>query len=190
MTQNPAAPDAPEPDDKDWTWVLDRSCSECGYDSASIARESVAARLLGATPRWQSALARKDATDRPAPQTWSVLEYGCHVRDVHRMFGERARLILTENDPEFANWDQDETALLQEYWKARPAEVAPEIVEAAVAAAETSPACRPGSGQGPDAGATVPPSPWKHLPSTTCTTSSIICTTSAPEQSGGSPWAT
>jgi len=135
MTQNPAAPDAPEPDDKDWTWVLDRSCSECGYDSASIARESVAARLLDATPRWQSTLARKDATDRPAPQTWSVLEYGCHVRDVHRMFGERARLILTENDPEFANWDQDETALLQEYWKARPAEVAPEIVEAAVAAA-------------------------------------------------------
>ncbi|MGI8589382.1 MAG: DinB family protein [Nakamurella sp.] len=135
MTQNPAAPDAPEPDDKDWTWVLDRSCSECGYDSASIARESVAARLLGATPRWQSALARKDATDRPAPQTWSVLEYGCHVRDVHRMFGERARLILTENDPEFANWDQDETALSQEYWKARPAVVAPEIVEAAAAAA-------------------------------------------------------
>lgn len=26
------------PDTKDWTWVLERACPECGFDASSFAR--------------------------------------------------------------------------------------------------------------------------------------------------------
>ena len=78
-------------------------------------------------------LAARDAAARPGP-VWSPLEYACHVRDVHRVFGERVRLMLAEDDPLFANWDQDETALAERYGEQDPAAVADELVEAAEAA--------------------------------------------------------
>ena len=28
------------PDDKDWTWVLQRECPECGFDASSLPPES------------------------------------------------------------------------------------------------------------------------------------------------------
>ncbi|WNB85705.1 DinB family protein [Cellulomonas sp. ATA003] len=60
-----------------------------------------------------------------------MLEYGAHVRDVHRLFGERVRLVLTANDPVFANWDQDETAVVERYAEQDPAVVAAELARAA-----------------------------------------------------------
>ena len=45
------------------------------------------------------------------PSVWSTLEYGCHIRDVHRIFNDRVRLMLDEDEPLFPNWDQDETAI-------------------------------------------------------------------------------
>ena len=38
-----------EPDAKDWTWVLDRPCPECGFDARAFPREEVGAML-----RWWS----------------------------------------------------------------------------------------------------------------------------------------
>jgi hypothetical protein len=135
VTQSFGAPAAPEPDDKDWTWVLNRVCPECEYDPSTVDRELISADLLATTPRWQAALAREEAPARPSPDVWSVVEYACHVRDVHRLFRLRAQLILDENDPEFANWDQDETAIADRYWAADPAVVADELDHAAAAAA-------------------------------------------------------
>src|SRR6187551_2418321 len=37
----------------------------------------------------------------PTPQVWSPLEYACHVRDVHRVFGERVQMMLAVDDPLF-----------------------------------------------------------------------------------------
>jgi hypothetical protein len=120
-------PSQPVPDGKDWTWVLGVPCPECGYDAATVGRESIAERLLAATPRWQAALSRPGVATRPQPQTWSVLEYACHTRDVHTIFGERARLIQGHDDPAFANWDQDVTALEKRYWEADPVQVSAEL---------------------------------------------------------------
>jgi hypothetical protein len=128
-------PPLPEPDAKDWTWVLERPCGECGFDPAAITREDIANELLATTPRWQTALSRTDVGVRLNPATWSVLEYGCHARDVHIIFGARARLMLSEDNPEFENWDQDQTALEKRYWTADPGEVAEEIDVAGQAAA-------------------------------------------------------
>ncbi|MDP3894119.1 DinB family protein, partial [Nocardioides sp.] len=68
---------------------------------------------------------------RPRVDRWSVLEYACHVRDVHRIFEERLALMLGQDDPLFANWDQDETAVTDRYAEQDPAVVLPDLVAAA-----------------------------------------------------------
>ena len=73
---------------------------------------------------------------RPRPDVWSTLEYGCHVRDVHRIFAERVRLMLTQDEPRFSNWDQDETAVTDDYASQDPVRVAAELSDAAAAAAD------------------------------------------------------
>ncbi|HWI33377.1 MAG TPA: DinB family protein, partial [Lapillicoccus sp.] len=78
-----ADPQPPEPDDKDWTWTLQRPCPECGFDAAGIEPVAIPALVRDAASRWPDVLARPDATIRPAPRAWSPLEYACHVRDVH-----------------------------------------------------------------------------------------------------------
>lgn len=68
---------------------------------------------------------------RPRPEVWSDLEYACHVRDVFRLFAVRLDLMLTQDDPLFANWNQDETAVAEQYGTQDPAVVAVELAEAA-----------------------------------------------------------
>jgi DinB superfamily len=143
-------PPAPVPDEKDWTWVLDRPCQECGFDAAATPTGDMARRLRAVAAAFAVGLQRPDARERPEPEVWSALEYGCHVRDVCRIFGERIHLMLTEDDPVFANWDQDATAVTERYWAQEPAVVAGELVASAQAVAaviervETAQWSRPG----------------------------------------------
>ena len=81
-------------------------------------------------------LNRADVRRRPAVGVWSPLEYGCHVRDVHRTMHGRVVLMLEQDAPTFANWDQDATAVDGRYGEQDPAAVADELVAAAVRAAE------------------------------------------------------
>jgi hypothetical protein len=124
-------PSTPEPDDKDWTWVLDRPCPDCGYDAAAVARDEFGSEALAAVAALRVALAGTDATARPDLTVWSPLEYGAHVRDVCVLFRTRLNLLLDEDDPMFANWDQDETALTERYWEQNPALVSTELDAAA-----------------------------------------------------------
>jgi hypothetical protein len=123
-------PAVPIPDDKDWTWVLDSPCPDCGFDARAITGADVAGLVLETIPRWQHALTDVRARSRPAPEIWSPLEYGCHIRDVFVLFGQRAQLLLDQDDPLFANWDQDETALAERYWEQSPSVVAVELAAA------------------------------------------------------------
>ena len=126
-----------EPDTKDWTWVLSETCPECGLTAAAVAPTEVAGRVLADLPRWETVLTRVEARVRPAPTTWSPSEYACHVRDVFVMFEGRLRLMLEEDDPLFANWDQDETALAEDYAAQLPSEVSTQLVAAGRAIAAT-----------------------------------------------------
>ena len=125
-----------EPDTKDWTWVLERRCPECGFDAPAVDRDDLAERLRASARPWPQVLADPDCAVRPADNIWSPLEYACHVRDVHRLFEQRLGLILTEDDPQFANWDQDATAVESRYQEQDPQTVARELVEAAEAVAD------------------------------------------------------
>ena len=121
------------PDTKDWTWVLSQSCDECGADVGAVDPTSVAEALRDNASEWLLVLAREGVTVRPAANVWSPLEYGCHVRDVHRVFDGRVRLMLEQDDPPFENWDQD--AASAGYGDEQADVVARELAAAATAVA-------------------------------------------------------
>ena len=85
------------PDSKDWTWVLDRPCPECGFEAAGTHDVPHAVRTNAAS--WQAVLRRPDVRTRPQPDVCYPLEYACHVRDVLRLYDERLVLMLEQDDP-------------------------------------------------------------------------------------------
>jgi len=125
-----------EPDSKDWTWVLGERCPECGLAAGDVVPTDIADRTRADLPRWEAVLARPDARERPSASVWSPTEYACHVRDVFELFGERVQLMLAEDDPQFANWDQDETAVADDYASQDPSVVSGQLVAAGEALAE------------------------------------------------------
>jgi DinB family protein len=120
-------PLSPPVDDKDWTWVLERPCPECGFDASTVT--DVPARTRAAVEAIRAALTRPGAAERPSPHVWSPLEYACHARDVCIVFGARLAAMRGTTDPLFVNWDQDETAQAERYWEQDPAQVSRELAE-------------------------------------------------------------
>jgi DinB superfamily len=123
--------DAVPRDDKDWTWVLQRVCPECGFDAPSLDVHDIPELVRENAASWRAVLARPHVRRRPRPGVWSPLEYGCHVRDVFHLYERRLQLMLAEEDPLFANWDQDATAVAERYDEQEPAVVAAELLQAA-----------------------------------------------------------
>jgi hypothetical protein len=121
---NHDGPAAIGPDTKSWTWVLDQACPECGLDLSTFTGREVPTMIRDSVPRWRTVLARADVRKRPEATVWSPLEYACHARDVFRVFRTRVGLMLTEDSPVFARWDQDEAANRGHYWEEDPATVA------------------------------------------------------------------
>jgi DinB superfamily len=120
------------PDAKDWTWVLDRTCPECSFDTRSFPRAAVPQLLRDNAAAWSALLAGPvDLRRRPRPGVWSPLEYACHVRDVCRIYTYRLDLMLSQDDPTFPNWDQDATAVAERYAEQDPATVRQELTVAA-----------------------------------------------------------
>lgn len=121
-----------EPDTKDWTWTLTRRCDDCGLLASEIEAGALAERAFVAAEEWVQILTSSPAAAaRPAPEVWSALEYGAHVRDVYRRFTARLGRMLDEDDPIFENWDQDQTAIEDGYAEQDPELVADELEAAA-----------------------------------------------------------
>ena len=119
------------PDTKNWTWVVERPCPECGHDSATVGRDDVAPIIRANAQRWARVLALGDTVHRrPRPDRWSPLEYACHVRDVFRIYDHRLARMLTEDDPTYLNWDQDATAIDERYGEQDPAVVTTDLTAA------------------------------------------------------------
>ena len=120
------------PDSKDWTWVLQRPCPECGLDTSSFALAAIPDMIRGNAAQWHALLTGPgEYRDRPEPTKWSALEYACHVRDVLRLYDTRLTLMLTVDGPHYPNWDQDATAIEDRYADQEPPYVATELVSAA-----------------------------------------------------------
>lgn len=125
------------PDTKDWTWVLDRVCPDCAYDSSAPSRDELGTVAGSLGERWTRVLlAVPEPRTRPDPAVWSPLEYACHVRDVLELAVYRSELMLREDDPLFENWDQDATAVDDDYAGQEPALVLEQVRAAAGAYSE------------------------------------------------------
>lgn len=145
------------PDVKNWTWVLERPCPECGFDPESITYAAVPGVAREYAGRLSATLERPGAAARPDDSTWSALEYAAHVRDVCRIFTYRAAIAArteavdpqvpafdakgldatetADGIPVFSNWDQDVTAIADRYDQQDPSRVATELTDAADAVA-------------------------------------------------------
>ncbi len=133
---NQPQPPPAEADDKDWTWVLERPCPDCGADVGDLTVAEVATLNRDIAAGFAEVLhTRPDVASRPSPETWSPLEYAAHVRDVFRLFSTRLELMLTEENPEFANWNPNETQEAERYDLLDPEVVAEELVADAEALA-------------------------------------------------------
>ncbi|GAA2031490.1 DinB family protein [Catenulispora yoronensis] len=130
------------PDTKNWTWVLERPCPECAFDASVIAPGDVPTLLRTNAEAWRALLAAGIAAGpdglrtRPEPAKWSPLEYSCHVRDCNEVYFTRVGLMLEQDDPQYPNWDQDETAVAEKYNEQDPEQVLAALVATAEQLAE------------------------------------------------------
>lgn len=126
------APQPGQPDDKDWTWVLERPCPDCGAEVGALTTTQAASLNRSNAAAWAQLLTGADnVRERPAPDVWSPLEYAAHVRDVFELFLVRLELMLSEDNPIFANWNPNETAEAERYDLQDPNTVAVELTKAA-----------------------------------------------------------
>lgn len=124
-----------EPDTKDWTWVLEKTCEECGFDVRSFPREQTGELIRENVIEWKELLAHPKVSERPSDDRWSGLEYGCHVRHVFILYDERLQMMLEQDDPTYPNWDQDEAAKSGNYAVQDPHRVSAELAAAGAALA-------------------------------------------------------
>src|SRR5262249_52277705 len=115
--------------------TLSESCADCGFIYAQTRTELLAwlqSDINAFVARFEGIDASRVRV-RPEPDTWSPLEYACHVRDVLRVMRERIDLAQREFEPTFTPMRRDERAVEERYNEQDPAVVAKEITEAGTA---------------------------------------------------------
>jgi hypothetical protein len=110
-------------------------CEQCGFVYGSIGVTDIPDAIRALSLQWRDALLETDVVGlvrmRPAPDVWSALEYGCHVRDVWLVQRDRAIVALMEDTPSYARMFRDERTSLAGYQREDATEVAGELVMAA-----------------------------------------------------------
>ena len=74
---------------------------------------SLGGQLLELAGSWRTFLTAADddsVRKNPAPGIFSPIQYGAHVRDIQRVYGDRILLMLTEENPVFPQFNPDEDA--------------------------------------------------------------------------------
>jgi len=80
---------------------------------------------------WRELLGRGAAVHRLSDddqRTWTPLQYGCHVRDVCKMYEDRSRQMLKKRKPPtFTDWDYEAEVVKSDYAAQDPDKVAYEL---------------------------------------------------------------
>ncbi len=74
-------------------------------------RASLGTELMVSTAAWRTFLMQADETylrTNPAPGIFSPIQYGAHVRDILRVYGDRILIMLEEDNPVFPQFNPDE----------------------------------------------------------------------------------
>jgi hypothetical protein len=108
------------------------ACEECGFSYDSLPADEIPAAIRSFARRYRAPLTRflpgedGDALvrQRPAPSTWSALEYAAHVRDVFASYADWIGQTLAEDRPVLQGPGPDEAAALRHYNQDGPVAVA------------------------------------------------------------------
>lgn len=120
-------------------------CDECGFDYEALSPQELPVAVRAFAKRYRAPLSRflpgedGDAVvrERPAPGTWSALEYAAHVRDVFASYDGWIRRCLTEDRPVLEGTPPDELAVERRYNDDDPAAVTEALAENAERLATT-----------------------------------------------------
>jgi hypothetical protein len=98
-----------------WQWARAQTdeCPQCGLHPGAMDHASLGGRLVELAGDWRTFLVAADGTylrTIPAPGVFSPLQYGAHVRDIQRVYGDRILLMLREESPVFPQFNPDEDA--------------------------------------------------------------------------------
>jgi hypothetical protein len=96
-----------------WEWIRIQtvSCPQCGHDPASMPPSELGAACSVESLAWRIFLGEADGDYlrvSPASDVWSPLQYGMHVRDMLRVFGDRILLAISEDHPSVPWFDPGE----------------------------------------------------------------------------------
>lgn len=119
---------------------VDGYCAECGFSYDASLSEVLG--QLGREAREYGGLLAGVQADRvrrrPDPDTWSALEYACHVRDVLAIQRDRIGLTLAEDRPVYVPMDRERRVVEDRYNEQDPAAVASDLRFNAEAFAEAA----------------------------------------------------
>jgi hypothetical protein len=109
-------------------------CPECGFeyyeDEASAAGSAIVVGCHRMAEALESLAGR--AAGRHEPDTWSPLEYACHVRDVLLVQRERVILARWTDTPSLAPMGRDQRVEFDGYSTQDPGDVARQLRDAAL----------------------------------------------------------
>jgi hypothetical protein len=108
-------------------------CAQCGFEYDLADAESAAPAILTTVSHLADVLREPDPDlrTRSEPDTWSPLEYGCHVRDVLLVQRERVLAARRTDTPAFEPMGRDERVEHDGYRGQDPDAVARQLVDAA-----------------------------------------------------------
>jgi hypothetical protein len=106
------------------------SCEVCGFRWSLISAAEIPARTTDATVQFAEIVLLVPAIvgARPAPDRWSILEYGAHMRDVFMSIRERIVRACIEENSVGSPIYRDERVNLGFYRLDEPQEVAEELL--------------------------------------------------------------
>jgi hypothetical protein len=96
-----------------WQWARAQTdrCPQCGQHPAAMDRAVLGRELVGSAGSWRNFLLKADDTylrTSPGPGIFSPIQYGAHVRDIVRVYGDRIVLMLEGENPVFPQFNPAE----------------------------------------------------------------------------------
>lgn len=108
------------------------SCSHCGFDFDGQDLATTPASVRELSDRYRFRLLNEAGEhvavwrERPAPATWSALEYACHMRDCFALYHWRIRKTLADDRPVLPAMRRDDVVVERAYNEQDPLLVAQE----------------------------------------------------------------
>ena len=109
------------------------TCDECGFTYDLTAAEEAGPAIVAGADAAARLLVDFDGAPGAlrSPETWSPLEYGCHLRDVLLVQRERVLEARRTDTPSFSPMGRDERVDHDGYADQAPADVGRQLVDAA-----------------------------------------------------------